>query len=43
MRLAVGEKLPPSVASPTLAAPASDSAPMTHHGMGMPHDAMDRD
>jgi hypothetical protein len=43
MRLAVGEKLPPSVASPTLAAPASDSAPMAHHGMGMPHDAMDRD
>jgi uncharacterized protein (DUF305 family) len=43
MRLAVGEKLPPSVASPTLAAPASDSAPMAHQGMGMPHDAMHRD
>jgi hypothetical protein len=42
MRLAVGEKLPPSVASPTLAAPASDSPPMAHQGMRMPHDAMHR-
>jgi uncharacterized protein (DUF305 family) len=42
MRLAVGDRLPPSVASPTQPVPASDSPPMSHQGMGMPHDAMHR-
>jgi uncharacterized protein (DUF305 family) len=37
MRLAVGEELPPSVASPTQAAPMASS--MSHHGT-MSHDAM---
>jgi Domain of unknown function (DUF305) len=34
MRLAVGDKLPPSVASPTLAVPASDSPPMSQRAGG---------
>jgi hypothetical protein len=46
MRLAVGEPLPPSVASPTqptAASPvATDQHPMSH-GMNMSHDAMSRD
>jgi uncharacterized protein (DUF305 family) len=37
MRLAVGEELPPSVASPTQAAPMASST--SHHGT-MSHDAM---
>ena len=37
MRLAVGEELPPSVASPTQISPAPSS--MSSHG-AMPHDAM---
>jgi uncharacterized protein (DUF305 family) len=40
MRLAVGEELPPSVASPTQAAPMASS--MSPHGM-MSHDAMKMD
>jgi uncharacterized protein (DUF305 family) len=42
MRLAVGDALPPSVASPTqpTPVPASDPQPIPHGAMNMPHDSM---
>jgi hypothetical protein len=43
MRLAVGDELPPSAASPTQAAPASASGPMPHGTMSMPPDSMSHD
>jgi hypothetical protein len=38
MRLAVGDRPPPSVASPIQPVPASDSLLMSHQGMGMHRD-----
>jgi hypothetical protein len=45
MRLAIGDKLPPSVASPTQPepAPVSDRPPVSHGAMSMSHGAMSHD
>jgi hypothetical protein len=45
MHLAIGDELPPSVASPTQPAPVpgSDPHPMPHRAMNMSHDAMSHD
>jgi hypothetical protein len=42
MRLAIGDKLPPSLASPTqpAAAPVSDPPPVSHGAMNMSHNSM---
>jgi hypothetical protein len=45
MRLAIGDKLPPSLASPTQppAAPVSYPPPASHGTMNMSHDSMSHD